>query len=186
MPIHIIMDRTTGKTMDCYVEFFSYGDAQAAFNKCLLRSSQLRLGDRVVDVTMSSQDALLSDLFPKAKNVEWQHGRPIIRDSDEPYNSGFKSFVTNEELLQLVSHAEKPHRVSNASVDVLSFRISNFDAPAQICESWFQITKRFSFSWGLNRRIACCQRINSATKSFHRLFHGSLRLYLKHDTSSTV
>ncbi|KAL8723109.1 MAG: hypothetical protein Q9225_000512 [Loekoesia sp. 1 TL-2023] len=110
VPIHIIMDRTTGKTMDCYVEFFSYGDAQAAFNKCLLRGSQLRLGDRVVDVAMSSQDALLSDLFPKAKNVEWQHGRPIIKDSDEPYNSGFKSFVTNEELLQLVSHAEKPHR----------------------------------------------------------------------------
>ncbi|KAL8941368.1 MAG: hypothetical protein Q9211_001853 [Gyalolechia sp. 1 TL-2023] len=112
VPIHIIMDRTTGKTMDCYVEFFSYGDAQAAFNKCLLRGSQLRLGDRVIDVAMTSQDALLAELFPKAKNVEWRNGRPLIRESHEPFNSGFKSFVTNEELLQLVSHAEKPHRSS--------------------------------------------------------------------------
>lgn len=112
VPIHIIMDRTNGKTMDCYVEFFSHGDAQAAFNKCLLRGNQLRLGDRVVDVAMSSQDELLREMFPKAKNVEWSHGRPIVRESSDPYNSGFKAFVTNEELLQLVSYAEKPHRVS--------------------------------------------------------------------------
>ncbi|KAI4176896.1 MAG: hypothetical protein LQ343_000753 [Gyalolechia ehrenbergii] len=116
VPIHIIMDRTTGKTMDCYVEFFSYGDAQAAFNKCLLRGSQLRLGDRVIDVAMSSQDALLAELFPKAKNVEWRNGRPLIKESNDAFNSGFKNFVTNEELLQLVSHAEKPHRVSHTSV----------------------------------------------------------------------
>ncbi|KAL8837859.1 MAG: hypothetical protein Q9170_002377 [Blastenia crenularia] len=117
VPIHIIMDRTTGKTMDCYVEFFSYGDAQAAFNKCLLRGSQLRLADRVVDVSMSSQDALLYELFPKAKNVEWVNGRPVIQESNDPYNSGFKSFVTSEELLQLVSHAEKPHRFPWFAVD---------------------------------------------------------------------
>ncbi|KAL8755900.1 MAG: hypothetical protein Q9184_004662 [Pyrenodesmia sp. 2 TL-2023] len=110
VPIHIIMDRTNGKTMDCYVEFFSHGDAQAAFNKCLLRGNQLRLGDRVVDVCLSTQDELLKEMFPKAKNVEWSHGRPIVKDSTDPYNSGFKAFVTNEELLQLVSYAEKPHR----------------------------------------------------------------------------
>ncbi|KAL8963389.1 MAG: hypothetical protein Q9193_000342 [Seirophora villosa] len=110
VPIHIIMDRTNGKTMDCYVEFFSHGDAQAAFNKCLLRGNQLRLGDRVVDVSMSTQDELLKEMFPKAKNVAWSHGRPIVRESNDPYNSGFKAFVTNEELLQLVGYAEKPHR----------------------------------------------------------------------------
>lgn len=110
VPIHIIMDRTTGKTMDCYVEFFSTGDAQAALNKCLLRGSQLRLGDRVIDVALSSQDALLAELFPKAKNVEWRNGRPLIRQSTDAFNSGFKTFVTHEELLQLYSHAEKPHR----------------------------------------------------------------------------
>ncbi|KAL8899701.1 MAG: hypothetical protein Q9207_006059, partial [Kuettlingeria erythrocarpa] len=101
VPIHIIMDRANGKTMDCYVEFFSHGDAQAAFHKCLVRGGQLRLGDRVVDVCLSTQDELLREMFPKAKNVEWSHGRPVVRESTDPWNSGFKAFVTNEELLQL-------------------------------------------------------------------------------------
>ncbi|KAL8755272.1 MAG: hypothetical protein Q9199_003761 [Rusavskia elegans] len=108
--VHIIMDRPTGKTMDCYVEFFSQGDAQAALNKCLIRGSQLRLGERVVDVHMSSQDELLKELFPRAKNCTWEHGRPKITESTEPYNTGFKAFVTNEELLQTVTWADKPHR----------------------------------------------------------------------------
>ncbi|KAL8992584.1 MAG: hypothetical protein Q9169_006987 [Polycauliona sp. 2 TL-2023] len=108
--VHIIMDRPTGKTMDCFIEFFSQGDAQAALNKCLARGSQLRLGDRVVDVHMSSQDELLKELFPRAKNCTWEHGRPKITESTEPYNTGFKVFVTNEELLQTVTWADKPHR----------------------------------------------------------------------------
>ncbi|KAL8859868.1 MAG: hypothetical protein Q9178_003701 [Gyalolechia marmorata] len=108
--VHIIMDRPTGKTMDCYVEFFSQGDAQASLNKCLMRGSQLRLGERVVDVHLSSQDELLKELFPRAKNCTWEHGRPKITESTEPYNTGFKAFVTNEELLQTVTWADKPHR----------------------------------------------------------------------------
>ncbi|KAL8680032.1 MAG: hypothetical protein Q9186_003750 [Xanthomendoza sp. 1 TL-2023] len=104
------MDRPTGKTMDCFVEFFSQGDAQAALNKCLMRGSQLRLGERVVDVHMSSQDELMKELFPRAKNCTWEHGWPRITESTEPYNTGFKSFVTNEELLQMVTWADKPHR----------------------------------------------------------------------------
>ncbi|KAL8670198.1 MAG: hypothetical protein Q9168_005254 [Polycauliona sp. 1 TL-2023] len=115
--IHIIMDRPTGKTMDCYIEFFSQGDAQAALNKCLARGSQLRLGERVVDVHMSSQDELLKELFPRAKNCTWEHGRPKITESTEPYNTGFKAFVTNEELLQTVTWADKPHRFPWFCVD---------------------------------------------------------------------
>ncbi|KAL8821745.1 MAG: hypothetical protein Q9223_000269 [Gallowayella weberi] len=104
------MDRPTGKTMDCFVEFFSQGDAQAALKKCHVRGCQLRLGERVVSVHMSSQDELLKELFPRAKNCTWEHGRPRITESTEPYNTGFKTFVTNEELLQLVTWADKPHR----------------------------------------------------------------------------
>ncbi|KAL8729117.1 MAG: hypothetical protein Q9166_004948 [cf. Caloplaca sp. 2 TL-2023] len=120
--IHIIMDRPTGKTMDCYVEFFSYGDAQAALNKCLMRGSQLRLGERVVDVHMSSQDELMKELFPRAKNCIWEHGRPRITESNEPYNTGFKSFVTNEELLQMVTWADKPHRFPWFCIDRITIK----------------------------------------------------------------
>lgn len=111
-PIHIIMDRLTGKTLDCYVEFFSVGDAQAAVNSKTRLGQIHKLGDRVAMVEMCSQDELLRQLFPKAKNVEWDQGWPVIVESNEPFNTGFKSFVTNEELVTLVKHAEFPQRVS--------------------------------------------------------------------------
>lgn len=106
------MDRLTGKTMDCYIEFFSVGDAQAAVNAKTRLGNIHKLGDRVAEISMSSQDELLKVLFPKAKQVEWDSGVPLIMETDEPFNSGFKSFVTKEELVMLVKHAEFPQRVS--------------------------------------------------------------------------
>ena len=112
-PVHIIMDRSTGKTMDCFVEFFSTPDARACINSILLRSiSQNRIGDRVVEVMLSSQEELMIELFPKAKNVRWQGAKPFIQEATELFNSGFKTFVSLEELGCLVRHAEQPHRVS--------------------------------------------------------------------------
>lgn len=123
--IHIIMDRSTGKTNDCFVEFFSTGDAKAAVNRLLFRGNQLKLGtapyDRIVTVEVSSQDVLLKELFPRAKNVSWKDGKPIVEDIDEPFNTGFKAFITGEEMVMLVRHAEQPHRVSanNTSLSYL-------------------------------------------------------------------
>lgn len=112
--IHIIMDRPTGKTMDCYVEFFSTPDARAASNSLNLRPRYtLRINDRIVDVATSSQAELLKELFPKAKNVSWEGGIPTIQEAKELYNTGFKTFVSAEEMGLLVKHAEQPHRVSD-------------------------------------------------------------------------
>ncbi|KAL9125123.1 MAG: hypothetical protein Q9217_005622 [Psora testacea] len=109
--VHIMMDRATGKTQDCYVEFFSTPDANAWVNVINSRSNAAnRIGDRVLEVQLSSQDELLKELFPRAKNVSWEGGRPLIMPSDDPYNSGFKSFLSAEELQILVRHAEQPHR----------------------------------------------------------------------------
>ncbi len=101
------------------MEFFSNGDASAAVNKCNMRGHQLRLGDRAVDVMLSSQDELLKQLFPRAKNVVWEGGVPVIEESHEPFNTGFKSFVTGEEMVMIVRHAEQPHRVSSSAADTL-------------------------------------------------------------------
>ena len=109
------MDRSTAKTMDCFVEFFSSGDARAVVNKhwrACDDGRHPRLGDRHVDMEMSSQEALMKELFPKAKNVSWPGGNPTIERSEEPYSSGFRSFTTGEELVMMVKHAEQPHRVS--------------------------------------------------------------------------
>ncbi|MCJ1390316.1 hypothetical protein MMC18_003174 [Xylographa bjoerkii] len=101
-PIHIIMERATGKTMDAYVEFFSHADAQAAVSKFMRgrmeQDRSFRMMDRHVKVELSSQEALMRDLFPKAKNVRWNGQIPIIVPSDDPFNSGFKSFLSGEEL----------------------------------------------------------------------------------------
>lgn len=113
--IHIIMDRVSGKTMDCFVEFLSPLDARATCNSINLRQRGLiRISDRVVDVSMSSQNELLATLFPKAKDVKWVNGKPVIMQPEEEWSSGFKSFVSAEELGLLVKHAEQPHRVSIA------------------------------------------------------------------------
>ncbi|KAI9817541.1 MAG: hypothetical protein M1827_001152 [Pycnora praestabilis] len=110
---HIIMERSTAKTMDCYVEFFSDGDALAAVNRFIRNKEegrQGRIGDRHVEMEMSGQAALMRDLFPRAKNVVWHGADPTIVETNEPYNSGFKSFITSEEMVMTVKHAETPHR----------------------------------------------------------------------------
>ena len=114
------MDRATGKTQDCYVEFFSTGDAQAWVKVINTRSNVVnRIGDRVLDASLSSQDELLKELFPRAKNVAWKDGQPTFERSNDPYNTGFKTFVSAEELQVLVRHAEQPHRVSHPSSALL-------------------------------------------------------------------
>lgn len=117
--IHIIMDRGTGKTMDCFVEFYSTPDARATSNSINLRSHGAnRIGDRIVEVSVSSQEQLLMELFPKAKNVSWEGGRPKVLETQELFNSGFKSFVSAEEVGNLVRHAEQPHRVSGSRLSL--------------------------------------------------------------------
>ncbi|KAI9644357.1 hypothetical protein NHQ30_007714 [Ciborinia camelliae] len=114
-PIHIIMERVTSKTLDAYVEFISFSEAANAvqrFDTNRLGGRGGRLGQRHVEVELSSQEELMKQLFPKAKNVEW-HGaipRIIPRDPNDKYNSGFQGFVSSEELVMLKKHVESPQR----------------------------------------------------------------------------
>lgn len=119
-PVHIVMERVTSKTLDCYVEFINLNEAVNAVtrfesNRATNRGG--RLGSRHVDVELSSQEQLMKDLFSKAKNVQWQGSRPIIiaRDENDPYNSGFQGFISKEELVMLVKHVEAPQRVSRSA-----------------------------------------------------------------------
>lgn len=138
------MDRATAKTMDCFVEFFSSGDAQAVVNKHRRTCDDgrhPRLGDRYVEMEMSTQDALMKELFPKAKNVSWPGGDPKIVRNDEPYNSGFKSFITGEELVMMVKHAEQPHRVSLCVALLLCL-----DHASLSIALWFIVTHYYALS----------------------------------------
>ncbi|KAI9286232.1 hypothetical protein BC943DRAFT_359403 [Umbelopsis sp. AD052] len=60
--IHVMMDRTTGKTLsDAYVEFVSYNDMQCAIEQCNMRP----LKGRIVGVQECSQEEFLRVVFPK-------------------------------------------------------------------------------------------------------------------------
>ena len=103
--------------MDAYVEFFSHADAQAAVSKFMKgrmeQDRSFRMMDRHVKVELSSQEALMRDLFPKAKNVRWKGQIPIIVSSDDPFNSGFKSFLSGEELHTLTKLVDSSNGVSH-------------------------------------------------------------------------
>ena len=113
-PVHIIMERSTAKTMDCYVEFMTLTDAVNAVkwaNRGFESGRTPRLGSRHVQVELSSQDALLHDLFPRAKCVVWSDGLPQVLENIDPYSTGFQGFFTSEEIYGMIRHAETPHRV---------------------------------------------------------------------------
>jgi hypothetical protein len=113
LAIHIIMERSTGKTMDTYVELDSVEEAKmaiASFQQRCVNNRHPRIGDRHVEIELSSQEALMKELFPRAKCVDWEGHTPRIYASTEAYNSGFQGFVTSEEMVMITKHAETPQR----------------------------------------------------------------------------
>lgn len=98
------MERVTTKTNDSYVEFMSMQAASNAVekhHKTIANGRLSRLGDRPIEVELSSQAALMKDLFPHAKGVRWEGAVPIILEDHptEPWNC-FKGFVTDEEMVR--------------------------------------------------------------------------------------
>ncbi|KAI4715935.1 hypothetical protein E4T48_07887 [Aureobasidium sp. EXF-10727] len=113
MAIHIIMERSTGKTMDVYVELNTAEEAKAAvtnFQQRCMNNRHPRIGDRHIEMELSSQEALMKELFPRAKCIKWDGHVPVVYASTEAYNSGFQGFVTSEEMVMITKHAETPQR----------------------------------------------------------------------------
>ncbi|OTA58653.1 hypothetical protein K449DRAFT_424342 [Hypoxylon sp. EC38] len=102
-PVHIIMDRTTSKTNDCYVEFNTLHDAINAVNKHRMAvdsGRHPRIGKRSVELTLSSHGKLMKNLFPFAKG--------FTHNSFYPWEN-FKGMITKEEMISLCKHAECPN-----------------------------------------------------------------------------
>jgi hypothetical protein len=126
-PIHIIMERTTSKTMDAYIEFVDVNEAVNAVNRYETNRSSGhggRLGERHVELTVAGHPMLLKDLFPKAKNILWNGADPEVMPVSltDKYNSGFAGFIAQEELVMMVKHVETPQRVS-VCLKKLSFQV---------------------------------------------------------------
>src|SRR5256886_17709284 len=111
------MERSTSKTMDAFVEFFSLADAANAvqrYNDHRQSGRAGRLGNRHVDIEVYNQIQLMKELFPRARNVIWHGCVPEVtpRDLNDRYNSEFKGFISSEDLIMVGKHAEIPQRVS--------------------------------------------------------------------------
>ncbi|EXJ62942.1 hypothetical protein A1O7_03386 [Cladophialophora yegresii CBS 114405] len=114
-PTHIIMERSTGKTMDCYMEIKSpemaAADWEHAFGTKQMRIP--KIGQRNVEVSLSSHAELMKDIFPRAKCIVWdddENGSPKLIPNRDIYSSGFNGFITTEELTCMARHAEYPQR----------------------------------------------------------------------------
>jgi hypothetical protein len=130
-PVHIIMDRVTGKTMDAYIEFKSVYEAVKAVDRQIEvhrdGNKGGRLGNRFVTVEVSGLEQMMRTLFPKATNLVWHGMVPevIPADQNDRYNTGFKGFINSEELVLLVKHVQDPNRVSLLQTDYSKVLISS-------------------------------------------------------------
>ena len=108
------MERSTGKTMDCFVEFVSQKDAKDTVDR-INRNYDIgtapRIGSRHVDVELSSQAKMMKAIFPLTKCISWVDGRPVQLENKDEWSTGFNGFLTDEELFCLSRHADQPHRV---------------------------------------------------------------------------
>ncbi|KAI1092840.1 hypothetical protein F5B19DRAFT_452971 [Rostrohypoxylon terebratum] len=109
-PVHIIMDRTTFKTYECFVEFASFDEAVDVVTKYqngIERGAHMpTIGNRDIEMAISNQSQLMKKLFPLAKGVRWEE-RPfqITRNSAVQWEN-FKGFITQEEMTLLCKHVE--------------------------------------------------------------------------------
>ncbi|KAI9476191.1 MAG: hypothetical protein EXX96DRAFT_291119 [Benjaminiella poitrasii] len=105
--IHIMMNRTTGKTLsDAYVEFASISDVRRAIDT----RNQKPLKGRIVSVTECTQEELLTIVFPKWRG-QFQGicaippTTEVVRSMSTAAgggNSGCPPFVTREEINSLL------------------------------------------------------------------------------------
>lgn len=121
--VHIIVERETGKTMNCFIEFNTAREASHVERHILRRSGGGRgrapkIGDRPVIIEPSSIEELMAELFPRAKNVRWNGITPIVDTARPEYypgqpSAGFQGFLHPEELAMMAKFADDSQKVSS-------------------------------------------------------------------------
>jgi len=113
--IHIMFDRQSAKSGDCYIEFPSASAVALVMNsrKNTHQSDgkvYRNISDRRVYLEPSTHEELMREVFPKAKCVTWYGQEPVIHPPNDIYTSGFAEFVTSEELVLTNRWANEPHK----------------------------------------------------------------------------
>lgn len=118
--VHVLMERETGKTNECFIEVASPAEAKWVVNQFKRRIDDGRppkVGAREVKVEYSSQDEFLRQLFPRAKHVRWRGGQPVVDGTPRRYYTnegaaGFQGFLAQEEVVAMGKNAGLHDRVS--------------------------------------------------------------------------
>lgn len=116
--VHILMERETGKTMDCFIELSNAREAAWVAKTMQNRANAGRppkVNNRLVQVSVSSQEELMHELFPRAKHVAWTGCHPIVDTTPRQYYpgvraAGFQGFLHSEEYVQMIKIAEMGDR----------------------------------------------------------------------------
>lgn len=118
-PIHVIMEKSTGKTMDAFVEFPSHRDASLCIRRyedVCFPGRGMKLGTRNAELELSDQAELMEAVFPRARLVKFDpmNGAPTILDPslDPSWSTGFRGYFTLEEIHGVTRYTELPSRVS--------------------------------------------------------------------------
>ncbi|RPB14706.1 hypothetical protein P167DRAFT_40286 [Morchella conica CCBAS932] len=104
--VHVIMDRSTGKTMDAFVEFLNAKDAW----KCVARRKSRVLGNRHLTLDVVDPSDLMKEIFPRAKGIVWDGVIPAVLQDQSGLSGMNPVILGREELVLIVAHAKTPHR----------------------------------------------------------------------------
>ncbi|KAF3160687.1 hypothetical protein TWF106_006034 [Orbilia oligospora] len=107
--IHIIMDRTTGKTMDCFLEFPSVGVAERFIQRRCNNNRRCILGGRHISLELVRQGELMRWLFPKVRGATWGEDGDLVVGEWKAFHAPVE-IVSREELVMILGHARTPHR----------------------------------------------------------------------------
>lgn len=165
-----MMERESGKTMDCFIEFGTAGEAAHVARSFARRVEQGRppkVSDREVTVVYSSQDELMELLFPRAKHTRWSGGQPVIDKSVRKYYAhedaaGFQGFMFTEEIVMLTKHAQLSERVSPSSSLYFQYEANTLQSPfasKSPCRVYeHMITTLYKYPWYAVQYISVKER----------------------------
>ncbi|KKA26895.1 hypothetical protein TD95_000929 [Thielaviopsis punctulata] len=115
-PIHIMMCRNTGKTMEVFVELISEEDLEAVWERYEegQRSNRpVKIGGRAITVQKSSQSELMRKMFPTVGGIVWEGSVPVRKQRSESQGRArrsFRGFISEEEVTMAVRHVEYPQK----------------------------------------------------------------------------
>jgi hypothetical protein len=152
-PIHFLMERSTAKTGDCWIELPDNATMDHVMRRYTALQNQGRpakLNGRILDMERTNQGELMRAIFPHTKDMWFdpETGIPVkVKAADgeaDLYSQGFRGFLTREEMRCVVIHALQPNRVCSIGLHneiILTKAVDSF--PSEDPQSLLRVDDRY-------------------------------------------